>query len=91
MKLLPYYKVFEKEAAILEGHLDCISALFNMLIIVQRRWEYLEKVFRSRTPETIVFFRTSRYQHFSSKFLVVMEEVSKSPKVVDVLKIAGVQ
>ena len=91
MKFSPYSKVFEEEAAILEGQLNCIRALFNVIIIVQHRWEYLEKASRSSTPETIVFFRTSRYQRYSSKFLVVMEEVSKSPKVVDVLKIAGVQ
>jgi hypothetical protein len=45
MKLSPYYKVFEEDAAAWEERLNRIHLLFNVWIDVQRQWVYLEFVY----------------------------------------------
>ena len=92
MKLSPYYKVFEEEAATWEEKLNRINALFDVWIDVQRRWVYLEGIFSgSADIKALLPVETSRFQSISSEFLTLMKKVSKSPMVVDVLNIAGVQ
>ncbi|XP_065208173.1 dynein heavy chain, cytoplasmic isoform X2 [Planococcus citri] len=92
MKLSPYYKVFEEEALSWEEKLNRINALFDVWIDVQRRWVYLEGIFSgSADIKTLLPVETSRFQSISSDFLGLMKKVSKSPKVMDVLNIQGVQ
>ena len=92
LKRSPYYKVVEKKAAALEGNIYRIKSLFDVWVYVQRRWVYLEGIFRgSADIKGFLSAVTSRFQSISSKFLILMKEVSKSPMVVDVLNIAGVQ
>ncbi|XP_019877694.2 dynein heavy chain, cytoplasmic isoform X2 [Aethina tumida] len=92
MKLSPYYKVFEEEALTWEEKLNRINALFDVWIDVQRRWVYLEGIFSgSADIKTLLPVETSRFQSISSEFLGLMKKVSKSPMVVDVLNIPGVQ
>ncbi|KAI8434184.1 hypothetical protein MSG28_012298 [Choristoneura fumiferana] len=81
MKLSPYYK-----------KLNRINALFDVWIDVQRRWVYLEGIFSgSADIKTLLPVETSRFQSISSEFLGLMKKVSKSPMVMDVLNIPGVQ
>lgn len=92
MKLSPYYKVFEEEALSWEEKLNRINALFDVWIDVQRRWVYLEGIFSgSADIKTLLPVETSRFQSISSDFLGLMKKVSKSPKVMDILNIQGVQ
>ena len=92
MKLSPYYKVFEEEALTWEDKLNRINALFDVWIDVQRRWVYLEGIFSgSADIKTLLPVETSRFMSISSEFLALMKKVSKSPMVVDVLNIQGVQ
>ncbi|XP_055612109.1 dynein heavy chain, cytoplasmic isoform X2 [Uranotaenia lowii] len=92
MKLSPYYKVFEEEALTWEEKLNRINSLFDVWIDVQRRWVYLEGIFSgSADIKTLLPVETSRFQSISSEFLGLMKKVAKSPKVMDVLNIPGVQ
>ena len=92
MKLSPYYKVFEEEALTWEDKLNRINALFDVWIDVQRRWVYLEGIFSgSADIKTLLPVETSRFMSISSEFLALMKKVSKSPMVIDVLNIQGVQ
>ncbi|KAI4467240.1 dynein heavy chain [Holotrichia oblita] len=92
MKLSPYYKVFEEEALTWEEKLNRINALFDVWIDVQRRWVYLEGIFSgSADIKTLLPVETSKFQSISSEFLGLMKKVSKSPMVMDVLNIPGVQ
>ncbi|XP_050037127.2 dynein heavy chain, cytoplasmic isoform X2 [Dermacentor andersoni] len=92
MKLSPYYKEFEEDALAWEEKLNRINALFDVWIDVQRRWVYLEGIFSgSADIQTLLPMETSRFTSISSEFLTLMKKVSKSPLVLDVLNIQGVQ
>jgi dynein heavy chain 1 len=92
IKISPYYKVFEQEVLKWEEKLNRINALFDVWIDVQRRWVYLEGIF-SGSADIKAFLpdETSRFQSISSEFLTLMKKVSKSPMVLDILDINGVQ
>ncbi|KAF0297687.1 Vigilin [Amphibalanus amphitrite] len=81
MKLSPYYKVFEEDAVSWEEKLNRVDATFDVWIVVQRRWVYLE----ASSPAA----PTSR-RCCPTEFLTLMKKVSKSPMVLDVLNIQGV-
>ncbi|CAG0895372.1 unnamed protein product, partial [Cyprideis torosa] len=92
MKLSPYYKVFEEEVATWEEKLNRIHSLFDVWIDVQRRWVYLEGIFSGSSDiQALLPVETSRFQSISAEFLTLMRKVVKSPKILDVLNIAGVQ
>ena len=92
MKLSPYYKVFEEDALTWEEKLNRINALFDVWIDVQRRWVYLEGIFSgSDDIKALLPVETSRFVSISTEFLTLMKKVSKSPMVMDVLNIQGVQ
>lgn len=92
MKLSPYYKEFEEEALGWEEKLNKVNALFDVWIDVQRRWVYLEGIFSGSSDiQALLPVETSRFQSISSEFLTLMKKVSKSPLVMDVLNIPGVQ
>ena len=92
MKLSPYFRVFEEEALTWEDRLNRISALFDVWIDVQRRWVYLEGIFtESADIKVLLPVETSRFISISTEFLTLMKKVSKSPMVMDVLNIQGIQ
>ncbi|KAF4101796.1 hypothetical protein G5714_016596 [Onychostoma macrolepis] len=92
MKLSPYYKVFEEDALSWEDKLNRIMALFDVWIDVQRRWVYLEGIFTgSADIKHLLPVETQRFQSISMEFLALMKKVTKSPLVMDVLNIQGVQ
>ncbi len=75
-----------------EDKLNRISALFDVWIDVQRRWVYLEGIFSgSADIKTLLPTETGRFQSISAEFLSLMKKVTKSPMVIDVLNIQGVQ
>ncbi|CAK5279895.1 unnamed protein product [Mycena citricolor] len=92
MKLSPYYKVFEEEAASWEEKLNRIHVLFDVWIDVQRQWVYLEGIFSgSADIKHLLPVESGRFQNINAEFLTVMKKVYKSPFVLDVLNIQGVQ
>ncbi|KAH9486661.1 Cytoplasmic dynein 1 heavy chain 1 [Psilocybe cubensis] len=92
MKLSPYYKVFEEEASSWEEKLNRIHVLFDVWIDVQRQWVYLEGIFSgSADIKHLLPVESSRFQNINSEFLTVMKRVYKSPFILDVLNIQGVQ
>lgn len=63
-----------------------------MWIDVQRLYVSLEGIFSgSADIKALLPVETSRFQSISSEFLTLMKKVSKSPMVMDVLNIPGVQ
>ncbi|XP_015784706.1 dynein heavy chain, cytoplasmic isoform X1 [Tetranychus urticae] len=92
MKLSPYYKEFEEDALAWEEKLNRINALFDVWIDVQRRWVYLEGIFSGSSDiQALLPVETQRFHSISTEFLTLMKKVSKSPLVMDVLNIPGVQ
>ncbi|KAF8602688.1 dynein heavy chain [Ceratobasidium sp. AG-I] len=92
MKLSPYYKVFEEEAASWEEKLNRIHVLFDVWIDVQRQWVYLEGIFSgSADIKHLLPVESARFQNINSEFLTVMKKVYKSPFILDVMNIQGIQ
>ncbi|KAL0950615.1 hypothetical protein HGRIS_007406 [Hohenbuehelia grisea] len=92
MKLSPYYKVFEEEASSWEEKLNRIHVLFDVWIDVQRQWVYLEGIFSgSADIKHLLPVESARFQNINSEFLAVMKKVYKSPFVLDVMNLAGIQ
>ncbi|KAI9494709.1 dynein heavy chain [Zychaea mexicana] len=92
MKLSPYYKAFEEDAASWEDKLNRVHVLFDVWIDVQRQWVYLEGIFSGSVDiKHLLPVETSRFQSINSEFLTVMKKVYKSPFVMDVLNIPNIQ
>jgi len=92
MKMSPYYKTFEEDASSWEEKLNRVHVLFDVWIDVQRQWVYLEGIFSgSADIKHLLPVETQRFANINSEFMGVMKKVYKSPYVIDVLNIAGVQ
>ncbi|KAF2083456.1 hypothetical protein K490DRAFT_51603 [Saccharata proteae CBS 121410] len=92
MRHSPYYKEFEEEASSWEEKLNRVHVLFDVWIDVQRQWVYLEGVFTGNADiKHLLPMESSRFQNINSEFLNVMKKVVRSPYVLDVLGISGVQ
>lgn len=75
--------------------LGCERILADSLdvwIDVQRQWVYLEGIFSgSADIKHLLPVESSRFQNINSEFLTVMKKVNKSPFVLDILNIPGIQ
>lgn len=92
MRHSPYYKEFEEDASSWEEKLNRVHVLFDVWIDVQRQWVYLEGVFTGNADiKHLLPMESSRFQNINSEFLSVMKKVTRSPYVLDVLAISGVQ
>ena len=92
MRHSPYYKEFEEEASSWEDKLNRVHVLFDVWIDVQRQWVYLEGVFTGNADiKHLLPVESSRFQNINSEFFAVLKKVYKSPFVMDVLNISGVQ
>lgn len=92
MRHSPYYKEFEEEASSWEDKLNRVHLLFDVWIDVQRQWVYLEGVFIGNNDiKHLLPTETSRFSNINTEFMAVMKKVNKSPFVMDVLAIPGVQ
>lgn len=59
---------------------------------MQRQWVYLEGIFSgSADIKHLLPVESARFQNINSEFLTVMKKVNKSPFVLDVLNITGIQ
>lgn len=69
-----------------------IMAFLDVWIDVQRQWVYLEGIFSgSADIKHLLPVESSRFQNINSEFLTVMKRVYKSPFVLDVMNIQGIQ
>ncbi|EAT84014.2 hypothetical protein SNOG_08846 [Parastagonospora nodorum SN15] len=92
MRHSPYYKEFEEEASSWEDKLNRVHVLFDVWIDVQRQWVYLEGVFTGNADiKHLLPMESARFQNINSEFLSVMKKVSRTPFVLEVLNITGVQ
>ena len=92
MRHSPYYKEFEEDASAWEDKLNRVHVLFDVWIDVQRQWVYLEGVFTGNADiKHLLPVESSRFQNINSEFFAVLKKVYKSPFVLDVLNISGVQ
>lgn len=92
MRHSPYYKEFEEEASSWEERLNRVHVLFDVWIDVQRQWVYLEGVFTGNVDiKHLLPIESSRFQNINSEFFAVLKKVNRSPFVLDVLNIPGVQ
>ncbi|THY74507.1 dynein heavy chain [Aureobasidium pullulans] len=92
MRHSPYYKVFEEDASSWEERLNRVHLLFDVWIDVQRQWVYLEGVFTGNVDiKTLLPMESNRFNNINTEFLAVLKKVYKSPLVLDVLNIPGVQ
>ncbi|KAI9220479.1 dynein heavy chain 1, cytosolic [Blastocladiella britannica] len=92
MRMSPYYRAFEEEAGSWEDKLNRVQLLFDVWIDVQRQWVYLEGVFTgSADIKHLLPVETTRFQNINTEFMAVMKKVYKSPYVLDVLNIQGIQ
>ena len=92
MRHSPYYKEFEEEASSWEDKLNRVHVLFDVWIDVQRQWVYLEGVFTGNADiKHLLPVESSRFQNINSEFFAVLKKVYKSPFILDVLNISGVQ
>ena len=84
--------VFEEDASSWEDKLNRVHVLFDVWIDVQRQWVYLEGIFAgSADIKHLLPVESSRFQNINSEFLTVMKKVNKSPFVLDILNIPGIQ
>ncbi|GAB7350693.1 hypothetical protein MBLNU459_g1254t2 [Dothideomycetes sp. NU459] len=92
MRHSPYYKVFEEEASTWEERLNRVHVLFDVWIDVQRQWVYLEGVFTGNADiKALLPTESNRFNNINTEFIAVLRKVYKSPLVLDVLNIPGVQ
>lgn len=64
----------------------------DVWIDVQRQWVYLEGIFSgSADIKHLLPVESARFQNINTEFLTVMKKVYKSPFVVDVMNIQGIQ
>ena len=92
MRHSPYYKEFEEEASSWEDKLNRVHVLFDVWIDVQRQWVYLEGVFiGNQEIQHLLPTESSRFSNINTEFTTIMKKVGKSPYVMDVLGIPGVQ
>ncbi|PNS18432.1 Dynein heavy chain, cytoplasmic [Sphaceloma murrayae] len=92
MKHSPYYKVFEEDASMWEDRLNRVHVLFDVWIDVQRQWVYLEGVFTGNADiKHLLPTESNRFNNIDNEFMTVLRKVYKSPLVLDVMNIPGVQ
>lgn len=84
--------MFEEEASSWEDKLNRVSVLFDVWIDVQRQWVYLEGIFTgSADIKHLLPVESKRFDNINTEFQTVMKKVYKSPFVIDVMNIQGVQ
>lgn len=87
-----YFKVFEEEARAWEEKLNRVHVLFDVWVNVQRQWVYLEGVFNNNSEiKHILPVESSRFQSINSELFLILRKVYKSPLVLDILNIPGIQ
>jgi dynein heavy chain 1 len=69
-----------------------LNNFLDVWIDVQRQWVYLEGIFSgSADIKHLLPVESARFQNINAEFLTVMKKVYKSPFVLDVLNIQGIQ
>lgn len=91
MKLSPYYKVFEEDAAAWEEKLNKINSVFDVWIDVQRRWVYLDGIFSGSSDIQALLPNEYLKFHNQIDFPALMKKVAKNPKLIEVVNMHQIQ
>jgi len=92
MKMSPYYKVFEKEIEPWSKTLEQIRITFDYWIDVQRRYVYLEGIFfGSADIKSMLSNEFTRFKNIDTDFTKLMKQVTKTPIVLEVMKIPNLE
>lgn len=92
MKMSPYFKVFEKDIEPWSKTLEQIRVIFDSWIDVQRKYVYLEGIFfGSADIKSMLTQEFNKFKNIDSEFIRLMKQVSKEPKVLEVLKIQNLE
>jgi len=92
MKMSPYYKVFEKEIEPWSKTLEQIRITFDYWIDVQRRYVYLEGIFfGSADIKSMLSNEFTRFKNIDTDFTKLMKQVTKTPNVLEVMKIPNLE
>eukprot|EP01113_Clastostelium_recurvatum_P011812 TRINITY_DN1605_c0_g1_i1.p1 TRINITY_DN1605_c0_g1~~TRINITY_DN1605_c0_g1_i1.p1 ORF type:complete len:4689 (+),score=1530.43 TRINITY_DN1605_c0_g1_i1:285-14351(+) len=92
MKMSPFYKVFEEDAAGWDDKLNRVRSMLDVWIDVQRRWVYLEGIFSgSGDINQLLPVESARFRSINTEFVNLMKKVSNAPLILEVLAIEGIQ
>lgn len=92
MRHSPYYKIFEAEALSWEDKLNTVHFVYDIWVEVQRQWVHMEGIFSGNTDiKHLLPLESSRFQTIDSEFLALTRKVQRSPYVLEVIKIPGLQ
>ncbi|KAJ3124711.1 hypothetical protein HK098_000907 [Nowakowskiella sp. JEL0407] len=92
MKHSPYFKVFQDRATSWEDKLNRLHLLLDVWVEVQRQWVYLEGIFTGNADiKNLLPQETNRFNSINTDFLTVMQRVSKSPLVIEILRLPDIQ
>lgn len=92
MRHSPYYKIFETEANSWAEKLNDVHFVFDIWVEVQRTWVHLEGIFSgNKDIKHLLPLESARFQTIDSEFLGLMRKAQRSPFVLEVVAISGVQ
>eukprot|EP01083_Nonionella_stella_P096780 272139_1 len=82
MKQSPYFKSFERDSIQWEEKLNSASAIFDVMVDVQRRWVYLQGVFtNSEDVKRQLGGFYQKFKAFDREFLQLMKGIKGDPLV----------
>ncbi len=92
MRMSPYYRVFEAEAAAWDERLNRLFALLDVWIDVQRRWVYLEGIFSASVEiAQLLPLETQRFRAINGEFVALMRRTAAAPNALVVGAQEGAQ
>merc|ERR1719474_603010 len=82
MKQSPYFKAFERDATQWEDKLNQATAIFDIMVDVQRRWVYLQGVFtNSESVKKQLGTYFQKFKSFDREFIQLMKRINSKPLV----------
>jgi len=87
LKDSPYYGRFSERCSIWETRFADLDEILHTLNVVQRRWVYLEPIFRRRVLPN----EQSRFDHINMEFNEIMNYIEKNKCVLSILSYTNVK
>lgn len=82
------FEAFNDQAELWEGRLSTLDLILGQLSKVQRKWIYLEPVFRNKTIGSDTADTT--FMRVDKDFRYIMREIAQVPRVISLLKLGNV-
>ena len=87
LKDSPYYNRFSERCSIWETRFADLDEILHILNIVQRRWVYLEPIFRRRVLPN----EQARFDNINTEFIEIMKFVSQNKCVLSILSYSNIK